>query len=452
MSVFGKTTAFGAPQAKMSFTQDGKQHTLIFKLSPIRDKENTFYVEIEGDEGLKDLDLEGFDKQAITLNRANGKDFWDFIKKVLKKNKLEGLKPQTQESEPEENTEDNTDEEEYIDTRLHLEAYDENENSKAPKAPIVEVTLDIIQDDAGKFSVSIGTNSKNVPEKVTKRENLTKQALENEIEQWPTGRGLVYTEEAEEQIIDLLDSIEETAQKQEATASIKVQLEKVQGSKGLEVNLVSIRGTSVKAADILGTLVESDEFVDSMPDGISSYEIYEEDDDYNVDPIEDFPVADSTCNTCQFLYTLALPLYVELLDPASYATDESDNIASDFRANLADQLDLFKASCIDAGLNTVTTLPVTITINPNSETAEEYAARIQQQTESYNSIAELYLTNLDEETADAIQELLDEMNDLCRDLVAELQGLEPQIEEEVVEETIEDEEEVPELVSIEEEN
>lgn len=277
---------------------DGNTYNLIVKLSPIKDKDGVYYVELDSDfNGFRPGALH---KNTVTLTKKNQKDFLKLVDEVLRNNGLRRIKKEDESSQQEEKESDKFESSkvneytEVNDFRFYEYTEDETpynvhtvlEKSKDGKAVVLKATGDPQLAKSFNYSLSLANESAN---------------LGDILEEHLTERCGVYPEDDEEdrwdEFVNYLNNInkpepeekpaEEAESEQEpAEASIRVTLEKIIGSDNHEdINLVDITATKYtrrQAMKIVEDIVASDEFVDQMPEGESSYKITEDDEDYDI--------------------------------------------------------------------------------------------------------------------------------------------------------------------------
>ena len=275
-------------------TADGKEHTVKISLSPIKDKDGIFYVEVESD---ADITTAGVNQKTFKIDKENKDAFNKVVDKLLKDNGLERVT-----ADPEDTSQDGTDEEgESASDSFEDVAQDSGEPSDDGSEfrlnvaddvnnAIYTVVLKIYEDDKNltleiegeapkPLDYSPFNRDDNKFESVDKMDRWVKNSLEsfldlNSLRLYPS---------------DKKDGDEEYEYMIEASNRIEVSLEKITSSSGVDVNLVAINAGSVlgSALSTLESVVADDDFVDSMPEGVSSYSISEDNDEYDVQQIYD---------------------------------------------------------------------------------------------------------------------------------------------------------------------
>ena len=278
-----------------------EKYDLVVKLVPIKDKDSIYYVEVECP-GYSKFKPGTLHQSTIKLNKDNLKDFYKTVDELLKKNDLERI--ETNESEADSDQPKNKKSvNKYTDVYEFLfHTYDEDttdydvdvnvESSTSYDETTVRVTSDPELPSEFVKTISFKNKSdstKNLGDKLDAHmkqvcrlcvDDSDKQEWQDFIA-WLNDISNKNPDDFEES-----DQTESTDDQQETAASIRVVLEKVIGSDNHEdINLVSINAsgcTEEHAIDVITYIVGSDEFVDQMPVGESSYIITDEDDDYDI--------------------------------------------------------------------------------------------------------------------------------------------------------------------------
>lgn len=257
----------------------GKEYTLVVKLSPIKDKEGLYYVEIECP-GYDSLAADSVNKKTIKLNKDNRDDFKNVIGRVMN---LSHLRPVKKEEEGEEAEKENANNFMFYnpDDDSECEVYVEVDAPEGGSKVTVTATGDPTLDVPFEKSISTDDLDTNLGDELTKH-------LKKQCNLVPLGEDSARWEEFVTYLNNINDqeAIEEPGEEPEeenANASIKVTLEKITANGHEDINLISI--SCAEKINIIQDIVASDEFVDSMPEGESSYQIIEEDDDYDITQI-----------------------------------------------------------------------------------------------------------------------------------------------------------------------
>lgn len=303
----------------------GKEYNLIVKLSPIKDKNNMYYVEVDCPNNNK-FKPGALHQSTITLSKDNLKQFNQTIDKILDRNGLERTEFRSKQSVNkytdvyEFSFHSNDEDKKTYDVNINVEsAKDYSEitvsvDSK-PQLPKKFASRTVSFKDKHPNNTENKTNDESASDNNSGTEVLLGQALDDHM--YRTCNLVVDDADMKEwdKFITWLDDIQtkdpnkpnknnpssdsssssdnntssepdESADQQETSASIRVTLEKIVGSDNHEdINLVSIMSstyTEDETMDIIESIVSSDEFVDSMPEGESSYCITECDEDYDI--------------------------------------------------------------------------------------------------------------------------------------------------------------------------
>lgn len=291
----------------------GDAYTLIVKLSPIKDKENIYYVEVECP-GYDKFNGEDVDKHAFTINKSTSDDFDDLIRELLKSN---GLKRTDKSSDSTANAPD-------ISGTFYADFYKGDDDS--PYSVAVSIA---ISGEDNEIDIT-ATGQPRLPKPFSLSENLNDadaeigKVLNKHLEskcnlyidaEFKTGwlqlvdllnRVFEYADDLdglakEFNKIDLKSSTssskkktksktqsqtaqDETIQEEQpaqepAAASIQVRLEKITANGHEDINLVSILASTYDETETMSKIqeiVECDEFIDEMPEGESDYVIIDD--------------------------------------------------------------------------------------------------------------------------------------------------------------------------------
>lgn len=283
--------------------RDQKKYTLTVKLTPIKDKEGNYYIELECPDypKFKPGALHG---NVVKLNKDNQKDFIKLVDQILDKNGLERV-PTEGEAAEEEKKESSKNFKKNNDLSGTYTFLFHSYNEEATDTTVT-VVMDTSQD--GQETDIEVTGDPKLAQDFFKRisheevaEGRGPKNLGTQLDDHMKKKCRLFVDEADKEswqsLIDSLNkpdksfaneseaTTEEATTEETTAASIKVTLEKVIGSDQHEyINLVSIDSSCSEddAMTAINAIVASDEFVDQMPEGESSYEITEEDDDYDV--------------------------------------------------------------------------------------------------------------------------------------------------------------------------
>lgn len=290
-----------------------EKYDLVVKLVPIKDKDGIYYIEIECP-GYSKFKPGPLHQSTIKLNNKNLKEFYKTIDELLKKNDLERIKtdePEKEEDSSEDKSEHKKSVNKYTDVyTFSFYSYDENETaytvdvtiesstdysqatirlSSDPKLPKNFMRTIIFKDDAGQ--VTDRSSDAKVGDELDDflSSGCGLQIDENDADAWNEFIEMLNDMSTKNPAdFDESNSSDSGDDLQSAAASIRVTLERIVASDNHEdINLVSINAsgcTEEHAIDIVTYIVGSDEFVDQMPVGESSYIITDEDDDYDIVP------------------------------------------------------------------------------------------------------------------------------------------------------------------------
>lgn len=269
---------------------EGNEYTLTVKLSPIRDKQSVFFVEVECD--APDFNIpDEVNKKAYKIANDNKKEFSALIEKILTANKLQEVKSDEDadegESEAKEVDEPKFTKEDLNSYRFGPFYFSDDKAEKLEYKVFIEMKGDT-QDD--KFVITVVSDPKlrfnylrefafddNSPNIKASLVSFFKKcgvsADSNDFEDT--------MQTLEDKYADYVDDIT-------ASSAIHVRLEKVAANGHQDINLISIYSSTYtrrSALKVVQEIVASDEFVDDMPEGESDYEITEDDDFFNIEQV-----------------------------------------------------------------------------------------------------------------------------------------------------------------------
>ena len=273
---------------------EGNEYTLTIKLSPVKDKDGLFYIEVSSDAPSFSVS-DDIDKKVIKLSKENEEEFKGVVNAILKANKLEVVKKEDEKKQEDESGEES--EETPEETRTDLDTYrfgpffftDIKAEQLEYKVFInmkgdvedEKFTITVESDPKLRFSYmrefAFDDNSPDIYSSLTRFvEKCGIEADSNDFERT--------LQNIQDKYADYVDDMTDVA----ASYSIKVILEKVTADGHDTVNLVNIIASSYTRKDTLarlGEIVASDDFVNNMPEGESTYEITEDEDFYDINQI-----------------------------------------------------------------------------------------------------------------------------------------------------------------------
>ena len=243
---------------------DGEEYTFVVKLSPVRDKENTFYVESEvldsEDKPVSGFNLDEINKKALLINRQNQSEFDKRIEQVLKKNKLTRI-------------DKNSEADEYD----IVAAYADDEEHIVT----IHITETPVQGQQDRFVVDVDPEEPIVTPKFNSDKVRRSSEIDDAIDKWLEDNGMFRLTE---------DEMMENPTEQEnipASKSIDVTLRKITASNEVELVASKIRCNVTAAADMLSEVSYADDFLDQLTEEPTTYRITEYDDDYDVEKLDE---------------------------------------------------------------------------------------------------------------------------------------------------------------------
>lgn len=286
----------------------GQEHELIVKLSPIKDKDGVYFVEVECP-GYSKFNAEGVTERAFQINKNNMNDFKKVIDQILKKNKLK-------------RTDGESDSSDDIDadfaTTYYADFYDRDTDDPVDVAVTIQVSKEENEirvkaagdpklkspffhayalDDADAMigkqlnkhlestcKISVSADSSSEWNKLLKVLNEVYE-YSDDLKALEAAFSKIRLKASNKTTRSQQSAPREEPGQEETAASIKVTLEKVVADGHEDVNLISIDActcTKRQALHAIQDIVASDEFFDSMPEGTSSYQIEDDGQDYDI--------------------------------------------------------------------------------------------------------------------------------------------------------------------------
>lgn len=283
-------------------SDDGRRYTLTIKLSPVKEKQNLYYVEAECN--APGLDVSSINRKTLKLDNSNINDFNKMIDKLLVDN---GLKH-------DEEVDENTDEAES----------DNEENSSDESIEYDEETLVRMQEEVDKtrehieenpFIGSKEVNDKNfmimIKVKLSDVDNSGKVFVDESAVDITSGsekpmnnvKGVSYdiqmTEETTSE--DILSSIKESVDKIMSDAGLnsargtRIAEATFIRNKNGDIELTAIHASKdIKAAmDAVYDIIEDDDFIDQLTEDEQSFAILDNGETYDIEDVEEVVVDDN---------------------------------------------------------------------------------------------------------------------------------------------------------------
>lgn len=331
-------------------TLDGKNtYTLIVKLSPIRGKDNYYYVEAETD--APGLDVSGLHQKTLKLDNTNMRQFRNTIDKLISNSNYAADMDRSDEAnadtgevvgKPAEGEENNSSEGEIISESEVKELIDEAQSEFDGRA--IGVT------DPDGLSVQLTPEYKNVTSDecqidiVAKDENNSvvnkySQVDDNVVSLRNDSGELVSIDDLLDTTGEILDEfieINKFTGIHTVGASTIVSATFIKDSEGIGLTAIKASDDLNKTMTIVYDIMDSDEFVNSLQDGEeSSFTIEETADDYDIQPTDSVD-----CTQCYAdAYKVVSKLYItlKLLESMiGIKIWQSDNFFSDLTGAVVD--------------------------------------------------------------------------------------------------------------------
>lgn len=248
----------------------------------------------------------------------------------------------------------------------------------------LEVYLFAIEDNKDQFVIRIVSDKYGTFEK----EPITKNEVEKYVTQYADKYGL----DGIEDFIDINSS-----------KQLKVKLQKVTSSGEISVNLTAINANydAELAVSNLNTLLNNDDFVNSITDNPCCYEIIDSGDEFDISTIDDFSVSD----TCSCIIDTAMKMWCNLsvINWAAIGKDFNDlrNICDNFKWRLMQEIEFFGELSVEfddkvanPGIGTSTDNIAPIINNDGTGFTFEFGLElINCMAESYLSVLDIYYVN-----------------------------------------------------------
>lgn len=285
--------------------ESGEDFTLVVKLSPIKDKEGMFYIELELQDSNKSkvssFKGDPLNEKTIKLDKSNKASLDKELDKVLAKNKLVKV-------DPEDASENSQQEDEASEENGDIDEFDAV-GIKDPNRKIhVICTRHPVEGQADKYTLTIETD-KHVDKPFSQETAMTADKVDERIQEWLEWNDLMREEDSEEEdtdsdeTIDLSDedleeALNEDINETAASSKIRVTLRKVTSAKEPYADLIAISASTpslapAAALNMLRAVVSDDEFFDQLDETDQSFEITDEGEDYDVQEIAEVDTSDT---------------------------------------------------------------------------------------------------------------------------------------------------------------
>lgn len=268
--------------------KDDEEFEVIIKLSPIENRDSTYYVEVESTG--PEIDASDLNEKVVKLDKTTTKAFDNKINELLRKNNLEEIAPAKEDSEE--------------DDKYVKESYKYYFDKSGQEIPIVfnviwtkdfkEMAIDSIDTNGRDLKVTEINNGEFFP--ADKWEDLAIQFIDD--------NGLEMLEKGKYGMFDEMSDIH-------ASTCIKVTLQKVTSATEPKLEISAITcSDAIRASEILDELSTSDEFMDMVTEIPTSLSIVETDEDFDIEEIDPAEVEDSSVYDA--IVNAALDAYMQL--------------------------------------------------------------------------------------------------------------------------------------------
>lgn len=275
-------------------SNDGKEYTITIKLSPIKTKKGTFYVEINTD--APGFDASELDKKAIGIDNINLKDFNKKLDKLLEKNNLSRIEPQDRNA-----NDDSLNEELRTLINAVMDYYDDKNmlvngesNNKSFNALLRFGSSDIIGMTSCKVTIA-GLDLESQEDVLVPEQSYDVELVDDD--------GTVLTED--ELIDEMKGVIEQYCADSDVTlltsanSSTVIEASFIREKGSNEVSLTAIHAScNIKAAsELIYTIADSDDFINSLPENVEqSFRLTDEGEDIDVERIPSVDISDTYKN------------------------------------------------------------------------------------------------------------------------------------------------------------
>ena len=303
----------------------GKEYTLVVKLSPLKNKEEMFYVEVECPE-FPNFNADKVNKKVIHIGTDNKDEFNSIVDDVLKENKL--VRTEKGQAKKDENS-----------NSYDIECYDSNkfedwiEDDGPQPAKLTVHVQQLPMEQEGYFEIILECASKKINSDGYNLDEVKESEIDKTIDKVLQQSKLIRVEEGDAIKQEHSEDLETVNQGDIETSShLDVTLSYIKASD--EVNLSAIYA-NYDIQDALLTLdeaINNDEFVNILSEEPQSFRITDEGNQFDIQPID---VVD-TCCAQNDIYTSIISL-LGMLDAYSVDIDEDKQAAATSLMNALQQ-------------------------------------------------------------------------------------------------------------------
>lgn len=304
---------------------DGNEYTLVVKLSPLKNKEEMFYVEVECPE-FPNFKADKVNEKVLKINKNNKEEFNSIIDELLRDNKL----VRTKKGKANEDETSNS---------YNIQCYDKNKfedwiEDDGPQPAKIDVHVQQIPlEQSGYFEVILECASKKINSDGYNLDEVKEADIEKTIDKVLDQSKLIRVSEGDA-IKDEHDEDMETADQNdvETSSHIDVTLSYVKASDEVKLSAIYANYDLQKALVTLDEAINNDEFANILTEDPQSFRITDEGDQFDVQPIE---VVD-TCCAQNDIYT-SITALLGMLDAYSVDIDEDKQAAATTLINALQQ-------------------------------------------------------------------------------------------------------------------
>lgn len=278
-----------------------KTYTLTIKLSPIKDKNGKFYVEAETD--APNFNVNSINKKVMDLNKNNMKSFNEMIDKLIEENKMEGEKKSDQPAEETDKQSEQAQEEQSQESQATVERLAEEVSEKLesmeftvrgkngedqvvdakiridseldPSNPVIHAVFSVVDNNGQLLDYPKDHFDFDL---IVKRGQLSWAPFWNQVndavKEYTTNRHLELTDKR-------------------ITGSTTIHAKFIKASEDIELTAIKASCNIQAALDTIDELAENDEFIDMIGEEPTSLEIVEDEEGFDVNPIDDVDTSDT---------------------------------------------------------------------------------------------------------------------------------------------------------------
>ena len=273
--------------------KNGKDYTITIKLSPVKNKDNFYYVEAETN--APGLDVSSINDKTMRLDNTSMKSFNAMIDKLLEENGLQ-VDEEAQDTQLEEET---AEDDSTMSTEAQIDELIASYNNEAEPQTVSADTewYDIIStaskgENPNTIALTVGVAEVNSSQFVDKFLQETEEI--NAVDE--NGKVIsieMLLNQANTIISDFMTNHGMKVAKTSPTnASTRIQATFANTEHGVELTAINASCNINTALDIVDELADTDEFIEMLTEEPQSFEIVPEDGEFTIAPIDDINVSE----------------------------------------------------------------------------------------------------------------------------------------------------------------